>query len=124
MSDFYNRLQNTALRLIESNGLPCIITSLGTSGGFDAETGMPLDDIAGSTQTAQCVVLNYADVITNMPESLVQQGDKKLLIAAKGVTMPMIGSTVAVGDNAYTVVAVKDVKPADVALTFEIHGRE
>ncbi|MFK3999858.1 hypothetical protein ACI2I3_00725 [Psychrobacter namhaensis] len=124
MTDFYERMADTALRLITDKGVSCVITSLPQNGGFDPATGMPLDDVAGSEQSGQCVVLNYSKVVTNMPESLVQQGDKKILIAAKGVDMPSIGSTIAVLDKNYTVVEVKDIKPADVALIYEVHGRE
>lgn len=124
MADFYERMANTSLRLITDKGLPCTITTLPQQGGFDEATGMPLDDIPATTQTAQCVVLNYKDVITNMPESLVQQGDKKILIAAKDVAIPTLGGTVNVLDKAYTIVAVKDIKPAEIALVYEVHGRE
>lgn len=124
MSEFYQRLADTSLRLIADKGVTCVITSLPKQGGFDPSTGLPLDDVPATSQNAQCVVLNYSDAIKNMPESLVQQGDKKILIAAKGVDMPTIGSTIAVLDKSYTVVEAKDVKPADVALIYEIHGRE
>lgn len=124
MSSFYQRLANTSLRLIADKGVPCVITSLPRQGGFDPLTGFELPDLPATTQDAQCVVLNYSKVVTNMPESLVQQGDKKILIAAKGVDMPSIGSTIAVLDKSYTVVAAKDIKPADVALIYEVHGRE
>lgn len=124
MTDFYQRLADTSLRLIADKGAPCVITSLPKQGGFDAVTGLQLPDMPATSQDAQCIVLNYSKNITNMPESLVQQGDKKILIAAKGVVMPTIGSTIAVLDKSYTVVEAKDIKPADVALIYEIHGRE
>lgn len=125
MTDFYQRLADTSLRLIADKGVPCVITSLPSSGGFDPSTGLPLDDIPATSQDARCVVLNYSKAITNMPESLVQQGDKKILIAAKGVAMPTIGGTIAVGSNKYTIVSVIDQDPTRaLALVYEVHGRE
>ena len=124
MSDFYQRLAETSLRLITDKGVPCVITSLPQQGGFDPSTGLPLDDVPATQQDAQCVVLNYSDVITSMPESLVQQSDKKILIAASGVDTPSIGGTVAVLDKSYTIIDVKDLKPADITLIYEVLGRE
>ncbi len=124
MIDFYNRLQNTALRLITDKGVPCVIKSPSQQGGFDPTTGLPTPSTGGTTQDGQCVVLNYSDVVTNMPESLIKQTDKKILIAAKGVDIPQIGGTVTADDAIYTIVAVKDIKPATTALVYEVAGRE
>ena len=124
MSDFYNRLQSAALRLITDKGLPCLVKQPSQQGGFDPGTGLPLPNLPPTEQSGVCVVLNYSDVIRNAPESLVRQGDKKLLLSAKGIDTPKLGATVSVLDKDYTVVAVKDIQPATVPLVFEIHGRE
>lgn len=124
MADFYSRMAETAYRLIKEKGVPCILSSASVSGGFDPNTGLPLPSTGGTTQDGQCVVLNYSDVVTNMPESLIKQTDKKILIAAKGVDIPQIGGTVTADGAIYTIVAVKDVKPATTALVYEVAGRE
>lgn len=124
MSNFYERMANTALRLITDKGVPCVIKQPAQQGGSDPGTGLPLPNLPPTEQSGVCVVLNYSDVIRNAPESLVKQGDKKLLLSAKGVDMPKLGATVSVLDNDYMVVAVKDTQPANTPLIYEVHGRE
>ena len=124
MSDFYNRLQSTALKLISDKGAPCVIRSAPISGGFDEITGQMLDDIPSTTQQGVCVVLNYGDSLVNQPESLIQQGDKKLLLSAKGVTLDSLNGKIEALGAIYTVIAAKDLNPAGITLVYEVHGRE
>ena len=124
MSDFYNRLQNTALKLISDKGAPCVIRSAPISGGFDEITGQMLDDIPSTTQQGVCVVLNYKDSLVNQPESLIQQGDKKLLLSAKGVTLDSLNGKIEALGSVYTIISAKDLNPAGITLVYEIHGRE
>lgn len=124
MSDFYQRLADTALRLIADKGTDCTITSAEISGGFDPETGMPLDDIPATIQQGVCVLLNYSDSLYNAPESLIQVGDKKLLLSAKGITIDSLNGTVSALGDTYRVMSVKDINPAGTTLVYEIHGRK
>lgn len=124
MSDFYNRLQQTALRLITDKGTSCTIISSPTSGGFNPETGQMLPDSPATIQQGVCVVLNYGDSLVNQPESLIQQGDKKLLVSASGVSIDSLNGKIEVLDSVYTVISVKDLNPAGVTLVYEVHGRE
>lgn len=124
MSDFYNRLQDTALRLIADKGTTCTISSAATSGGFDPVTGQMLDDVPSTVQQGVCVVLNYKESLINQPESLIQQGDKKLLLSAKGVTLDSLNGKIEALGAIYTVIAAKDLNPAGITLVYEIHGRE
>ena len=124
MANFYERLQNTALRLISDKGTPCVIKSAPISGGFDEITGRMLPDIPSTTQQGVCVVLNYKDSLVNQPESLIQQGDKKLLLSAKGVTLDSLNGKIGALGAIYTVIAAKDLNPAGVTLVYEGHGRE
>ena len=124
MVDFYERMADTAFRLIADKGTDCTITSAEISGGFDPETGMPLDDIPATIQQGKCVVLNYKDSLYNAPESLIQVGDKKLLLSAKGITIDSLNGTVSALGDTYRVMSVKDVNPAGTTLVYEIHGRK
>lgn len=124
MSDFYSRLAETSYKLISKKGTDCIITSAEISGGFDPETGLPTDDLPATIQQGKCVVLNYRDSLYNAPESLIQIGDKKLLLSAKGVTIDSLNGTVSALGDTYRVMSVKDLNPAGVTLIFEIHGRK
>ena len=124
MTDFYERMADTALRLIADKGTDCTITSAEISGGFDPETGMPTDDLPSVVQQGKCVALNYKDSLYNAPESLIQVGDKKLLLSASGVTIDSLNGTVSVLGDIYRVMSVKDVNPAGTAIVYEIHGRK
>ena len=124
MSDFYARMQDTALRLIGQYGVTCQITSKGVQGGFDPITGAPLDDLPPVTQTAQCVLLDYSAEMKAMADSLIESGDKKILIAAKGVTEPKLSDKITVGDKAYTVAEVTNLNPNTTPLVYEVRGRE
>lgn len=124
MSDFYNRMQDTALSLIKSKGISCSITTKGVQGGFDPITGAPLDDLPPVTQTAQCVLLDYSTEMKAMAGSLIESGDKKILIAAKGVTEPKLSDKITVGSKAYTVAEVTNLNPATIPLVYEVRGRE
>lgn len=124
MSDFYARMQDTALRLIIDKGVSCIITSKGVQGGFDPITGAPLDDMPATSQTAQCVLLDYSTEMKNRQDSLIESGDKRILIAAKGVAEPKLSDNITVGDKVYTVAEVTNLNPATIPLVYEVRGRE
>ena len=124
MSEFYSRLASTAHKLIVDKGSPCLIMSAVIQGSFDPETGMPTDDLPATVQVGRCVVLNYSDSLYNSPESLVEVGDKKILLSAKGVTLDSLnGAVEALGDT-YRVISVKDLNPAGTMLIYEVHGRK
>lgn len=124
MSDFYERMQETAYKLIVEKGVSCTIASSPMAGGFDPVTGMPLDDIPSVVQQGKCVVLNYKESLYNAPESLIQLGDKKLLLSAKGITIDSLNGTIEALGKSYRIMSVKDVNPAGTAIVYEIHGRE
>ena len=124
MSDFYARMQDTALRLIIDKGVTCNITTKGVQGGFDPITGAPLDDLPPVTQTAQCVLLDYSTEMRNRQDSLIESGDKKILIAAKGMTEPKLSDNITVGDKVYTVAEVTNLNPNTTPLVYEVRGRE
>lgn len=123
MADFYERLAATALRMINDKGADCTIETPAAGGGSDPDTGMPLDDGASSSITARCVVANYSDVERNRQDSLIQQNDKKLLIASAAVGDISLASAVTVAGNTYTVVEVEEIKPAETSILFKVRGR-
>lgn len=117
-------MQDTALRLIIDKGVTCQITTKGVQGGFDPITGAPLDDMPATSQTAQCVLLDYSAEMKNRQDSLIESGDKKILIAAKGVSEPKLSDKITVGSKSYTVAEVTNLNPATIPLVYEVRGRE
>ena len=125
MSAFYDRMAATALRLIERFGLTATLSEV-TPGEYDPVTGVETGG-ATLTQTGQLILLDYTVQeagIINAAGSLVQQGDKKIMLAAKGLTWPPTLATTILADGlTWTIVNVKSTNPAGTPLVYELHGR-
>lgn len=124
MADFYDRLAETADRLLKKYGTDCEITTTPINGEPDPVTGMPGDDLPSQAFDGRVAVLNYKESLYNAPESLIEQGDKKLLLSAKGIKIDSLNGKIEALGKAYRIMSVKDVNPAGTVLIYEIHGRE
>ena len=124
MSAFYDRMAATALRLIAQFGQP--VTLRDTVAG-------EYDPIAGGTtpgtvteQTGSCILQDYSAQeagAANMAGSNIQMNDKKILIAAKGLTPPTLSTQVIADGHTWTAVNIKEINPAGTPLVYEIQGR-
>ncbi len=121
---FYENMANTAYRLIADKGTDCTITNSSSGGGFDPDTGMPIDDVVATTQTGKCVVLNYSKDLVNMADTLIEQGDKRILLSAKGISLDNLNGTLTALGHTFTIVNVKEINPAGTAVIYEVQGRE
>ncbi|MFI8643884.1 hypothetical protein ACIGJK_03645 [Pseudomonas iridis] len=125
MSAFYDRMAATALRLIERFGLTATLSEV-TPGEYDPVTGVETGG-ATLTQTGQLILLDYTTQeagIINAAGSLVQQGDKKIMLAAKGLEWPPTMTTTVLADGlTWTIVNIKSTNPAGTPLVYELHGR-
>ncbi|MBJ2228498.1 hypothetical protein JFT67_05515 [Pseudomonas simiae] len=125
MSAFYDRMAATALRLIERFGLTATLSEV-TPGEYDPVTGVETGG-ATLTQTGQLILLDYTVQeagIINAAGSLVQQGDKKIMLAAKGLEWPPTMTTTVLADGlTWTIVNIKSTNPAGTPLVYELHGR-
>ena len=122
---FYSRMQDTALRLIEKYGQTATLTD-GVAGEYDPVTGVETGG-ATLTQTGQLILLDYTAQeagIINAAGSLVQQGDKKIMLAAKGLEWPPTMTTTVLADGlTWTIINIKSTNPAGTPLVYELHGR-
>lgn len=125
MSAFYDRMAATALRLIERFGLTATLSEV-TPGEYDPVTGVETGG-ATLTQTGQLILLDYTTQeagIINAAGSLVQQGDKKIMLAAKGLEWPPTMTTTVLADGlTWTIINIKSTNPAGTPLVYELHGR-
>ena len=125
MSAFYDRMAATALRLIERFGLTATLSEV-TPGEYDPVTGVETGG-ATLTQTGQLILLDYTVQeagIINAAGSLVQQGDKKIMLAAKGLEWPPTMTTTVLADGlTWTIINTKSPHPAGTPLAYELHGR-
>ena len=128
MSAFYDRMAATALRLIERFGLTATLsdTPEPNPDDYDPVTGMgPI--IVPVTQSGHAIQLDYTVQeagIINAVGSLVQQGDKKIMLAAEGLAWPPTITTTILADGlTWTIVNIKSTNPAGTPLVYELHGR-
>ena len=125
MSAFYDEMAEVALDLITEFGQVGALTSV-TEGEYDPVTGVGTDPVT-LTQSGQLILLDYTAAesgVINASGSLVQQGDKKILLAANGLTwVPTMITTIDAGGQAWTIVNIKSTNPAGTPLLYEIHGR-
>ena len=125
MSAFYDRMAATALRLIERFGLTATLSEV-TPGEYDPVTGVETGG-ATLTQTGQLILLDYTAQeagIINAAGSLVQQGDKKIMLAAKGLEWPPTMTTTVLADGlTWTIINIKSTNPAGTPMVYELHGR-
>lgn len=128
MSAFYDRMAATALRLIERFGQTAMLSDTPEPGpdDYDPVTGTgPV--VVPVTQPGQVILLDYTEQeagIINAAGSLVQQGDKKILLAAKGLAWPpTMTNTILVDGLTWTIVNIKSTNPAGTLLVYELHGR-
>ena len=128
MSAFYDRMAATALRLIERFGQTATLsdTPEADPDDYDPVTGVgPV--IVPVTQPGQAILLDYTTQeagIINAAGSLVQQGDKKIMLAAKGLAwVPTMTTTILVDGLTWTIINIKSTNPAGTPLVYELHGR-
>lgn len=126
MADFYSRMAATALRLITRFGQAATLDDV-TPGTYDPVTGETTGDTP-ITQSCQLILLDYSlqeSGIKYAEGSQVQNGDKKVLLAAQGLTwVPQLTTTITADGAIWRVANIKSSNPAGTPLVYEIHGRK
>lgn len=124
MSQFYDRMAATALRLIEQFGQPITLRDT-VPGDYDPVTGAQTSDVE-VTQPAQAILQDYALQQSGMSYAdgtVIKQGDKKILVAAQGLTPPTLTMKVLADGTTWTIVNIKEINPAGTPLVYELQGR-
>lgn len=123
MSFNYSKTANTADKLLKRFGKSWTIKSI-TPGVYDpnTNTSTPVEVDA----TANAVLLDYSNNgMTNAENSMILVGDKKMLVAAKGLPFVIKANDICVsGSEQWRVVNVQELKPADVTVIFELQVRQ
>ncbi|WEJ03502.1 hypothetical protein N2A98_15220 [Pseudomonas sp. FJ2-5-13] len=119
---FYDEMAVMALEMITEFGQHVTISKT-EPGEYDPETG---GEAPGATveQTAQGILLDFTG-IEFQNNSLIKQGDKKLKIAAQGLTwVPgLLDKVVAQGRTWSIVPPLKEVNPAGTPILYELQVR-
>lgn len=115
----YERMALTADRMLTSKGQPVTITRK-TAGTYNPATGSAT--VTTTTQTGYGVIFDHGD--RNVDGTLIQAGDKNLLLSAIGITVPELNDTVTVGGAVYTIVQpLKVICPATTVVMYELNLR-
>lgn len=123
---FYDDMAAVALDLITEFGQAATLDGV-TPGTYDPVTGETTGDTP-ITQPCQLILLDYSlqeSGIKYAEGSQVQNGDKKILIAAQGLTWaPALTTTITADGAIWRAVNIKLSNPAGTPLVYEIHGRK
>lgn len=119
---FYDEMAVMALELITEFGQPVILRDT-IKGVYDPATGKTGPDTV-IERTAQGILLDFTgqEFQTN---SLIKVGDKKLKIAASGLSLPptLLSKAVIQGKTWSIVPPLKEMKPAGTPLLYELQVR-
>jgi len=132
MSDFYQRMAATTLRLIERFGQTVILRDE-TPGEFDPVTGGSTPSVI-IDQPVQAILQDYGlqqPGTSYAAGTEIRQGDKKIMVSAlaasedgpKQLTPPQLTTLVIAGGVTWTIVNIKEINPAGTPLLYEIQGR-
>lgn len=124
MSAFYDRMSATALRLIERFGQEITLRDT-VPGEYDPVAGGSTPETTVD-QTAQAILQDYALQQAGMSYAegtVIRQGDKKIMVAAQGLTPPQLTTTVLADGATWTIVNIKEINPAGTPLVYELQGR-
>jgi len=124
MSDFYARVASTALRLIDQFGQDIVLRDT-VQGEYDPVTGGSTPETTVD-QPAQAILQDYALQQAGMSYAegtTIRQGDKKILVAAQGLTPPTLTTTALADGATWAIVNVKEINPAGTPLVYELQGR-
>ena len=119
---FYEEMAVMALEMITEFGQPVIIRAT-TVGEYDPDAGSaPPDTVI--EQTAQGILLDFTGQ-EFQNNSLIKQGDKKLKIAAKGLSWaPDLLNKVVVQGRTWSIVPpLKEINPAGTPILYELQVR-
>jgi hypothetical protein len=122
---FYDDMATVALDLISEFGQTATIKDV-TAGSYDAVTGAGAPDTP-IEQPAELILLDYSlqeSGAKYAEGTQVKAGDKKILIAAKGLEWaPKLTSIITADGADWRIVNLKVSNPAGTPLVYEIHGR-
>ena len=118
----YDEMALMALELITEFGQPVTIRSF-IIGEYDTETGETSPETI-TEQTGQGILIDYTGV-EFQANSLIKQGDKKLKLAAKGLTSaPSLLSKVIANGRTWSIVPpLKEINTAGTPLLYELQVR-
>lgn len=122
MSQFYDEMAAMVLDLITQYGQPFQLREE-KPGIYNPATGKT-DSPSVKTQTAQAVMSDYKPAEFEN-STLLQRGDKRLKVAAKGMPwVPSLATKVSANNGkTWAVIAITETNPAGTPLVYELQVR-
>ena len=119
MTTLYAGLRDTAHRLISDKGKSVTIRTITTT--TPVKSYRPVE--ANSDETGKAIVIEYT--ARDVDGSTVQTGDKRYLVAAKGLTVaPTSQARLIDGSDELEIVRVTRLSPAGTDLVYDCQCRE
>lgn len=116
MSRFsYGRLQDTGLRLIERFGQPGTILRPAPANPTDPDVIDP-----GTSEPCEFVSVNWT--VKERESSLIREGDRKLLVAAKGLSGTPAGR-IQTNDGTLRIIDAKPLNPGGTPILYTLQVR-
>ena len=114
----YTRTAATTLSLLTKFGADVTVTRV-TTGTYDTSTGA--NTVTTSTATVKGVVLDYDSGQSTISGSMIQAGDKRLLLEA--AASPDLNDKFTANSRTYAPVSIGEVNPAGTVVLYDIHVR-
>jgi len=113
-------LRPLAVELIAEYGKSITLTRVAASGSYDPATASISE--TSTPETIKAIVEDYKGY--EFANGLILTGDKKLTVAASGLTAPNVGSTVTIDSVIFTIVSVKTEMSGELAALYYIQARK
>lgn len=116
---FYDEMATWALDLLAEYGAEAVIQRKTT---IDAQAPWEVSETATQEYPCKAVVSNYNESVLN--GSAIKQGDKKIIVAASGLTIePAVTDVIVCSGIAYNIVSVTVVSPAGTPIIYVVQAR-
>ena len=116
----YAKTAATADRLLKRYGAKAVMSRV-TAGEYDTATGLTAPDTI-STQDVTAAVFDFSGQQAGQTfdgQTLILSGDKQAYLSAMGINPIMVGDTMPWDGGNYTVMAIKRLAPAGIAVLYE-----
>lgn len=115
---FYTEMASVANDLLSEYGQPVTLMHH-QAGVYDPSLGTVA--IANAIETAVGAVFDYKS--SEIDGTLIQRGDKKLLISVTGITEPKLNDSVTIGAKTYVIKSINEINPAGTVVMYQCQIR-
>jgi hypothetical protein len=116
----YDELAQAAVDLLNELGQIVLLTRPGEAGGYDPDSGI-VEEGGEQVWSAYGVEFEYSQ--REVDGSLIQSGDRRVLIAPSLGTTPQSGDVITLGATRLEVVESRPLQPAGVVVLHEVQAR-